>query len=238
MSEERIILTPNPTSSVSCLQMTPFIKPHEGDATVNVTVNRESTYTGPYTVQIRRNGFVIASTTLATPDEEEVVTLVVPAAELAECEAKLEACVASTIETSCCPYPIPATLKAKFQVQRDGVTIASPEVSLNFYTTLPPNPRYGDEQEISGYYGAVLLDIPCRLENVAFHIYFTCEGEDFEYGILTVHGEDNGELNGPDRIPTIGCSPLYLQELSTVVYSAYCDEGTSRLYIVDFHVTE
>jgi hypothetical protein len=216
--------------------MTPFIRPHAGDANVNVTVNREPTYTGPYTVQIRRNGSVIASTTLATPDEEEVVTLVVPAAELAECEAKLEACVATTVQTSCCPYPIPATLKAKFQVQRDGATIASPEVNLDYYTSLPSGARYGGGA-FPGYYGTVLLDIPCKLDHVGFQIYLFCDGDDFTYGILTIHDEDNGEMNGPGVIATIGCSPLFLEE-TAVSYSAYCNDDPSDLMIVDFHVTE
>jgi hypothetical protein len=74
MSDERNIPTPNPATSVSCMKITPLLKPFEGDATVTVTVNRDPAYTGPVTVQIRNNGSTIASLTLESPDEEEIVS--------------------------------------------------------------------------------------------------------------------------------------------------------------------
>ncbi|ODA33116.1 hypothetical protein [Planctopirus hydrillae] len=237
MSNERHVPTPDPATNVSCLPMTPLLKPFAGDATVEVTIDRDTSYTGPYTVQIRRQGATIASTTVAAPDVQETISLNVPATQLTGCELKLEACVASTIEVSCCPYPIPATLKAKFQVKRDGSTIASPEVNLDYFTSMPEDARYGGGA-FPGYYGTTLLDIPCLLENVQLQIYLFCDGDEFLYGIMTVHGDDNGEMNGPGPIPIVGCSPLYLEELSTLSYTVYCYEVTSNLSIVNFHITE
>ncbi|ADG68889.1 hypothetical protein Plim_3070 [Planctopirus limnophila DSM 3776] len=221
MSNERHVLTPNPATNVSCLPMTPLLKPFAGDATVEVTVDRDTSYTGPYTVQIRRQGATIASTTVAAPDVQETISLNVPATQLTGCELKLEACVQTFVSVPCCTEQIPASLNARLDF--DSLCPCDEPISV----ALDYNPASQKWEGTADVY-------PCpevleESNSKTWYISLACSEEcssGWELQMSPCEGELECSTSG-------GCSPISLEFSAAALFDC-C--GNSSIY-GNVHVT-